>query len=174
MTLDVLTAMRINHRLIIRLEDVKPAIRDALRWMDGCLRPFALVPTYELNPAESVSEMTGFITFLSNGQRSGRRHRSEDGACLTGFAAVRRCADEFWSDEAGDASGRSRRACWPRPEPSRLHSNAVVYFDAVRRHGSIARRRASSIWRPRGQSADPKLSRISACRCSSGCRAAYG
>ena len=47
-TLDVLTAMRINHRLITRLEDVKPAIRDALRWMDGCLRPFALEPSYEL------------------------------------------------------------------------------------------------------------------------------
>jgi sulfopyruvate decarboxylase TPP-binding subunit len=47
-TLDVLTAMRINHRLITRLEDIKPAIRDALRWMDGCLRPFALVPSYDL------------------------------------------------------------------------------------------------------------------------------
>lgn len=47
-TLDILKAMRINHRLITRLEDVKPAIRDALRWMDGCLRPFALVPSYDL------------------------------------------------------------------------------------------------------------------------------
>jgi sulfopyruvate decarboxylase TPP-binding subunit len=47
-TLDVLAAMRINHRLITRLEDIKPAIRDALRWMDGCLRPFVLVPSYDL------------------------------------------------------------------------------------------------------------------------------
>jgi len=47
-TLDVLAAMRINHRLVSRIEDVKPAIRDALRWMDGCLRPFALVPTFDL------------------------------------------------------------------------------------------------------------------------------
>jgi sulfopyruvate decarboxylase TPP-binding subunit len=47
-TLAVLTAMRINHRLITRVEDIKPAIRDALRWMDGCLRPFALVPSYDL------------------------------------------------------------------------------------------------------------------------------
>ena len=47
-TLDVLKAMRINHRLITRLEDIKPAVRDALRWMDGFLRPFALVPSYDL------------------------------------------------------------------------------------------------------------------------------
>jgi sulfopyruvate decarboxylase TPP-binding subunit len=47
-TLAVLAAMRINHRLITRVEDIKPAIRDALRWMDGCLRPFALVPSYDL------------------------------------------------------------------------------------------------------------------------------
>jgi sulfopyruvate decarboxylase TPP-binding subunit len=47
-TLALLTAMRINHRLITRIEDIKPAIRDALRWMDGCLRPFALVPSYDL------------------------------------------------------------------------------------------------------------------------------
>jgi hypothetical protein len=33
---------------VTRLEDIKPAIRDALRWMDGCLRPFALVPSYDL------------------------------------------------------------------------------------------------------------------------------
>jgi sulfopyruvate decarboxylase TPP-binding subunit len=47
-TLALLSAMRINHRLITRIEDIKPAIRDALRWMDGCLRPFALVPSYDL------------------------------------------------------------------------------------------------------------------------------
>ena len=47
-TLDVLRAMRVNYRVVQRIEDVKPAIRDALRWMDGCLRPFALVPTFNL------------------------------------------------------------------------------------------------------------------------------
>ncbi|ARP98482.1 thiamine pyrophosphate-dependent enzyme [Pseudorhodoplanes sinuspersici] len=52
-TLDVLKAMRVNHRLIERLDDIKPAIRDALRWMDGCLRPFALVPTFNLTRLNS-------------------------------------------------------------------------------------------------------------------------
>jgi sulfopyruvate decarboxylase TPP-binding subunit len=52
-TLDVLKAMRVNHRVIERIEDVKPAIRDALRWMDGCLRPFALVPTFNLTRLKS-------------------------------------------------------------------------------------------------------------------------
>lgn len=52
-TLDVLKAMRINHRVVDRLDDLKPAIRDALRWMDGCLRPFALVPTFNLTRLKS-------------------------------------------------------------------------------------------------------------------------
>jgi sulfopyruvate decarboxylase TPP-binding subunit len=52
-TLDVLRAMRVNHRVVERIEDVKPAIRDALRWMDGCLRPFALVPTFNLTRLKS-------------------------------------------------------------------------------------------------------------------------
>ncbi|MDB5617250.1 thiamine pyrophosphate-dependent enzyme [Tardiphaga sp.] len=52
-TLDVLKAMRINHRVVERVEDLKPAIRDALRWMDGCLRPFALVPTFNLTRLKS-------------------------------------------------------------------------------------------------------------------------
>lgn len=47
-TLDILKAMRINHRLVTDIQELKPAIRDALRWMDGCLRPFALVPSFEL------------------------------------------------------------------------------------------------------------------------------
>ena len=53
-TLDVLRAMRINHRVIDRLADIKPAIRDALRWMDGCMRPFAIVPTFDLDAAEGL------------------------------------------------------------------------------------------------------------------------
>ncbi|MCK9913493.1 thiamine pyrophosphate-dependent enzyme [Microbacteriaceae bacterium K1510] len=52
-TLDVLRAMRVNHRVIERLDDIKPAIRDALRWMDGCLRPFALVPAFNLTRLKS-------------------------------------------------------------------------------------------------------------------------
>lgn len=53
MTLDVLKAMRINYRVVDALDDLKPAIRDALRWMDGCLRPFALVPTFNLTRLKS-------------------------------------------------------------------------------------------------------------------------
>lgn len=52
-TLDVLTAMRINFRVVDQLDHLKPAIRDALRWMDGCLRPFALVPTFNLTRLKS-------------------------------------------------------------------------------------------------------------------------
>lgn len=52
-TLDVLRAMRVNYRVVERIEDIKPAIRDALRWMDGCLRPFALVPTFNLTRLKS-------------------------------------------------------------------------------------------------------------------------
>jgi sulfopyruvate decarboxylase TPP-binding subunit len=52
-TLDVLKAMRINYRVVDDLDDLKPAIRDALRWMDGCLRPFALVPTFNLTRLKS-------------------------------------------------------------------------------------------------------------------------
>ena len=52
-TLDVLRAMRVNYRVVERIEDMKPAIRDALRWMDGCLRPFALVPTFNLTRLKS-------------------------------------------------------------------------------------------------------------------------
>lgn len=52
-TLDVLTAMRINFRVVDQLDHLKPAIRDALRWMDGCLRPFALVPTFDLTRLKS-------------------------------------------------------------------------------------------------------------------------
>jgi sulfopyruvate decarboxylase TPP-binding subunit len=52
-TLDVLKAMRINYRVIDDLDDLKSAIRDALRWMDGCLRPFALVPTFNLTRLKS-------------------------------------------------------------------------------------------------------------------------
>lgn len=52
-TLNVLKAMRVNYRVVERIEDMKPAIRDALRWMDGCLRPFALVPTFNLTRLKS-------------------------------------------------------------------------------------------------------------------------
>lgn len=47
-TEDLLRAIRINHRRVDSLPALKPAIRDALRWMDGMLRPFALLPAFEL------------------------------------------------------------------------------------------------------------------------------
>jgi sulfopyruvate decarboxylase TPP-binding subunit len=53
LTLDLLKAMRINYRVVDDLNGLKPAIRDALRWMDGCLRPFALVPTFNLTRLKS-------------------------------------------------------------------------------------------------------------------------
>lgn len=48
LTPDLLTAMRVNHRIVSRNDQLMPAIRDALRWMDACLRPFALLPTFDL------------------------------------------------------------------------------------------------------------------------------
>jgi len=48
MTEEVLVAMRANHRVVSRMEDVKPAIRDGLRWMSMALRPTTILPTYEL------------------------------------------------------------------------------------------------------------------------------
>lgn len=47
-TLDLLSAMRMNHRVVPDTAMLKPAIRDADRWMKACLRPFALVPNFDL------------------------------------------------------------------------------------------------------------------------------
>jgi sulfopyruvate decarboxylase TPP-binding subunit len=44
----MLAALRINFRVVRELEDLKPAIRDGLRWMNIGLRPYAVVPAYDL------------------------------------------------------------------------------------------------------------------------------
>jgi sulfopyruvate decarboxylase TPP-binding subunit len=49
MTEPLLAATRINHRVVRDLAALKPAIRDGLRWMDFALRPYAVVPGYDLS-----------------------------------------------------------------------------------------------------------------------------
>ncbi len=46
-----LSALRINHRVVRELGVLKPAIRDGLRWMDANLRPYAILPGYDLTRA---------------------------------------------------------------------------------------------------------------------------
>jgi sulfopyruvate decarboxylase TPP-binding subunit len=48
LTEPMLRAMRVNHRLIGDLAGVRPAIRDGLRWMSWALRPFAILPRFDL------------------------------------------------------------------------------------------------------------------------------
>jgi sulfopyruvate decarboxylase TPP-binding subunit len=48
MTEPLLAAMRLNYRLVSALSELKPAIRDGLRWMDFALRPYAVLPAYDL------------------------------------------------------------------------------------------------------------------------------
>ena len=48
MTEPLLAAMRVNYRLVSRLRELKPAIRDGLRWMDFAMRPYAVLPAYDL------------------------------------------------------------------------------------------------------------------------------
>ncbi len=48
MTEPLLAAMRINHRVVRDLGQLKPAIRDGLRWMDFAMRPYAVLPGYDL------------------------------------------------------------------------------------------------------------------------------
>jgi hypothetical protein len=40
--------MRVNYRVVRELRLLKMAIRDGLRWMDFALRPYAIVPGYDL------------------------------------------------------------------------------------------------------------------------------
>ena len=47
-TPDFLKAMRVNFRAVHALDDLAPQVRDAQRWMAACLRPFALLPSFEL------------------------------------------------------------------------------------------------------------------------------
>jgi sulfopyruvate decarboxylase TPP-binding subunit len=46
-----LSALRINHRVVRELGALKLAIRDGLRWMDANLRPYAVLPGYDLTRA---------------------------------------------------------------------------------------------------------------------------
>jgi len=48
MTEPLLDATRINHRVVRTLGDIKPAIRDGLRWMNFGLRPYAVLPSFDL------------------------------------------------------------------------------------------------------------------------------
>jgi sulfopyruvate decarboxylase TPP-binding subunit len=48
MTEPLLAAARVNYRLVRHLEEIKPAIRDGLRWMDFAQRPYAVLPAYDL------------------------------------------------------------------------------------------------------------------------------
>jgi sulfopyruvate decarboxylase TPP-binding subunit len=44
----VMAAMRLNHRVVRDLRDLKPAIRDGQKWMDWALRPYAVLPGFNL------------------------------------------------------------------------------------------------------------------------------
>jgi sulfopyruvate decarboxylase TPP-binding subunit len=48
MTGPLLSAMRVNYRMVRTMGEIKPAIRDGLRWMDFAMRPYAVVPAYDL------------------------------------------------------------------------------------------------------------------------------
>jgi hypothetical protein len=48
MTEPLLAAARVNYRVVRDIGKLKPAIRDGLRWMDFAMRPYAVVPGYEL------------------------------------------------------------------------------------------------------------------------------
>lgn len=48
MTEAFLAALRVNYRVVRDLTLLKPSIRDGLRWMDSALRPYAVLPGYEL------------------------------------------------------------------------------------------------------------------------------
>ncbi len=48
LTPGLLQAMRINHRVVHDTAALAPQVRDAQRWMHACLRPFALLPSFDL------------------------------------------------------------------------------------------------------------------------------
>jgi sulfopyruvate decarboxylase TPP-binding subunit len=56
MTEPLLAAARINYRVVRDIGELKPAIRDGLRWMDFAMRPYAVVPGYELTRLKRGSE----------------------------------------------------------------------------------------------------------------------
>lgn len=55
MTEPLLSAIRINHRVVRDLGDLKPAIRDGLRWMNFGLRPYAVLPSFDLTRPRPAS-----------------------------------------------------------------------------------------------------------------------
>jgi len=48
MTEPWLNASRINYRLIRDLQELKPSIRDGLRWMNFGLRPYNVLVSFDL------------------------------------------------------------------------------------------------------------------------------
>ena len=48
MTEPILAAARINYRLVRDLHEVKPAIRDGLRWMNFALRPYSVLMGFDI------------------------------------------------------------------------------------------------------------------------------
>jgi sulfopyruvate decarboxylase TPP-binding subunit len=48
MTEPLLAAMRVNYRVVRDIAALKLAIRDGLRWMDFAMRPYAVMPAYDL------------------------------------------------------------------------------------------------------------------------------
>jgi sulfopyruvate decarboxylase TPP-binding subunit len=53
LTEPILHAMRLNHRVVGDIRDLKPAIRDGVRWASWALRPFAVLPRFELTRPRS-------------------------------------------------------------------------------------------------------------------------
>ena len=47
-TEQVLAAMRLKYAVVRDLRELKPAIRDGLRWMAWALRPYAILPGFNL------------------------------------------------------------------------------------------------------------------------------
>lgn len=43
-----LPAIRVNYRVVRELKQLKLAMRDGLRWMNFAMRPFAILPGFEL------------------------------------------------------------------------------------------------------------------------------
>jgi sulfopyruvate decarboxylase TPP-binding subunit len=56
MTEPLLAAVRVNYRVVRDIGKLKPAIRDGLRWMDFAMRPYAVVPAYELTRLKGGGE----------------------------------------------------------------------------------------------------------------------
>src|SRR5205085_2103813 len=58
-----LAAIRLNYRVVRELPLLKSAIRDGLRWMDFALRPYAVLPGYDL------TRLRGSVGRVSVGHR---------------------------------------------------------------------------------------------------------